>query len=157
MHVDAAEHRSEDQRLGVDHPAGAHADAHIVIDEADTADTPSTSGQDPTVPIDATVPEGAQGVTAFFLFSNVHRERVKAHLQQTLAEGEKVTIGMVGKCIGALWKSCSDAVKAAYTTAAKEVRGRLCCTGAHFRLRVACAQVCSAICVRQTHLTIPAS
>ena len=121
MDVDAAEHRSQDQRPGADDPTGAHPDAHIGNDNADTADAPGTSGQDTAVPIESTVPEGAHGVTAFFLFSNVHRERVKAHLQQTLAEGEKVTIGMVGKCIGALWKSCSDAVKAAYTTAAKEV------------------------------------
>ena len=73
------------------------------------------------VQVESKVPDGATGSTAFFLFSSVHRDRVKSHLQQTLPEGEKVTIGMVGKKIGALWQQCSDEVKAAYTAAAKEV------------------------------------
>lgn len=83
---------------------------------------PEQRNEEDVVSIEEAVPEGAQGTTAFFLFSNVHRSRVKSHLQASVQEGQKVTIGAVGKAIGALWGRCSEATKAAYTEAAKLVR-----------------------------------
>ena len=67
-------------------------------------------------------PDDATGVTAYFLFANGHRERVKSALQQDLPESTRVTIGMVGKKIGELWKQCTDEVKQAYSEKAKAVR-----------------------------------
>jgi hypothetical protein len=72
-------------------------------------------------PIEEEVPEGAQGQTAFFLFSNVHRDRVKAAIASKCEGDGKVTIGQIGKKIGELWKLCSDEVKSRYAVRAKEV------------------------------------
>lgn len=82
----------------------------------------AATADDVAVPIVETVPEGAQGTTAFFLFSNVHRDAVKQALQAGAPEGEKVSVGTVAKQIGAMWKRCSDDVKAGYAAAAKAVR-----------------------------------
>ena len=90
------------------------------MEAAEANGATATDAEAPIV-VDTVVPDGAQGVTAFFLFSNVHRDRVKQNIQHSLPEGGKVTIGMVGKRIGQMWKSSSDEVKAAYAAAAKEV------------------------------------
>jgi HMG (high mobility group) box len=103
----------------VDEGAAADADDTMMTTDAGKAPAPLE------VQIEETVPDGAQGTTAFFLFSSVHRDRVKHAVQASLLDGDKATIGMVGKRIGQLWKSCSDEVKAAYAAAAKEVRGRV--------------------------------
>ena len=82
----------------------------------------SGAADDLAVSIADKVPEGALGTTAFFLFSNVHRDVVKTALQARATEGEKVSVGTVAKSIGVMWKRCSDDVKAAYAEAAKAVR-----------------------------------
>ena len=87
-------------------------------------DTEMAAGEQCTfegIPIETSPPESATGVTAYFLFAGVHRERVKAALQESLPESTKVTIGMVGKKIGELWKQCTDEVKQAYSEKAKLV------------------------------------
>jgi hypothetical protein len=73
------------------------------------------------IPIISNPSDDAQGVTAYFVFANVHRESVKASLQADVGEAGKVTIGMIGKKIGQLWKSCPDSVKEAYGKKAKQV------------------------------------
>lgn len=73
------------------------------------------------ITVATTPPESATGVTAYFLFANVHREQAKAALLAELPESAKVTIGMVGKKIGELWKQCTDEVKQAYSEKAKVV------------------------------------
>jgi hypothetical protein len=120
MDVELGQRATTEQVSGSERPAQSNAEERH--DACDAANAAGPSGQEAQVLVEQAVPEGAQGVTAFFLFSNVHRERVKAHLQISIPEGGKVTVGMVGKCIGSLWKDCSDEVKAAYASAAKEVR-----------------------------------
>lgn len=53
-----------------------------------------------SISVQEDVPEGASGVTAFFLFSNVHRQRVKESLSSNLRGSEKLAIGHIGKKIG---------------------------------------------------------
>lgn len=80
------------------------------IDERHTsADTPATTDEQAslverlagvTIPITPDVPDNATGTTAFFLFSNVHRQQVRDALQQHLQGSEKLGIGQIGKKIG---------------------------------------------------------
>lgn len=53
-----------------------------------------------SIAVDTEVPEDATGTTAFFVFSSVHRQRVKAALQSHLQGSEKLGIGQIGKKIG---------------------------------------------------------
>lgn len=53
-----------------------------------------------TIPITPDVPENATGTTAFFLFSNVHRQQVRDTLQSHMQGSGKVGIGQIGKKIG---------------------------------------------------------
>jgi hypothetical protein len=111
------------------------ADSDMVAHDqvAADADADMTAHEQPAVAdieVVATPPESATGVTAYFLFANVHREKVKAALQAALPESGKVTIGMVGKKIGDIWKQCTDEVKQAYAEKAK-----LVCSWLHTRLR----------------------
>jgi hypothetical protein len=115
QHTDLAGAASEDaEMVAGEQPAVSppNADADMAAGEQ-----PSFQG----ITIATTPPGSAQGVTAYFLFSNVHREQVKAALKADLPESSKVTIGMVGKKVGELWKQCSDEVKQAYAEKAKAV------------------------------------
>jgi hypothetical protein len=107
---------------GHDAQENRQPEACTSVDAMDTEDPVSAVVPPCTVPFEEAVPDGAQGSTAFFLFSNVHRDRVMQHVQKSLPQGVKATIGMVGKQIGHLWRQCSAEVKAAYTAAAKDVR-----------------------------------
>jgi HMG (high mobility group) box len=89
--------------------------------DADAEMTPCEQLEFEGIEVAATPPESSKGVTAYFVFANVHRERVKAALQADLPDSTKVTIGMVGKKIGDVWKQCTDAVKQAYSNKAKKV------------------------------------
>lgn len=68
-----------------------------------------------------------RGPTAYFVFADQHRKQVKDELQ-ALGEGAKVSVGAVGKALGAKWSALSDEEKLVYKDLAKQRAqgGRLC-------------------------------
>eukprot|EP00892_Ulva_mutabilis_P004812 jgi/Ulvmu1/2702/UM014_0158.1 len=107
----------------------AHAEPAVDADERQTTADVSADADGESlaerlarvaVPVETEVPKGASGVTAFFLFSNVHRQRVKEALQSQLRDSEKLGIGPIGKKIGELWGQCSDETKKQYAERAKQ-------------------------------------
>lgn len=56
----------------------------------------------------------AKAQTAYFLFADIHRDAARAEAQAEAEEGAKVSVAVVAKKIGALWRALSDEEKAKY-------------------------------------------